>query len=591
MTNGIASNNNRYMVSNTGIDRPELQGKIEKAKQSVTTNVESNSAAQIINSNTKPKSWVDTAKYFVPIYMADKLVDTAIGGKGNGLLGKIAQFGDKISNIFRLNNIISKKSGSKISNFIKKNRFTKYFTNDYKAIAKSSMAKSRSLTNEFTQKLIEELNNAGLNVSEQISVDELIKKAEECIKDNPGASKKISILKNKLSACELKLGKTGLGNILAKGTLRTKDVLTYGGGILGLLFTVSSIKNTIKETKEAPKGEKLSTFMHVLSEQYLGILLFQPSISLMYRLCGNKYRGMTLEGRNALKELIKAANSNPNITKEGVKVAKLQRDLLLKGVDKNKVAELAGKGLKEAKKLAKSLKGEGAKLKFWEKPLKSIGKILSTGLDKIHKPKVTNYGKFLRKILDKLHLSALFKDGKIKTPATLGGFAGGFARFAIIMFVLQPLLQKPLTKLCHKIFGEPKTYLAKNNTKSSNNDTKITAPAVEENPTNETNFLKLYSQRQTENQQQANVSSDSKQMQNSAPLPAASVTTPIKPQNNNEDPAAALNLSKKSNSKDVYIPSINVNIVDEIDPQIHAEVQDRIKANSKFIKNVSKKIG
>ena len=312
MANGINSNYQQYMGKNINIDNPELQGKIEKAKQSVTTNVESNSAAQIINSNTQPKSLADTAKYFVPIYIADKFIDGAIGGKGNGILGKIAGLGDKISNTFKLNNIISKKSGSKISNFIKNNRFTKYFTNDYKAIAKSSMAKSHTMTEGFTQSLIGELKKAGLELSEKTSVDELIKQANEFIKNNPGTSQKISILKNKLLASESKLGKTGLGNILAKGTLKTKDVLTYGGGIFGLLFTVSAIKNTIKETKEAPKGEKLSTFMHVLSEQYLGLLLFKPSISLMYKLCGNKYRGMTLEGRNALKELIKAANSNPN---------------------------------------------------------------------------------------------------------------------------------------------------------------------------------------------------------------------------------------------------------------------------------------
>ena len=196
MANGINSNYQQYMGKNINIDNPELQGKIEKAKQSVTTNVESNSAAQIINSNTQPKSLADTAKYFVPIYIADKFIDGAIGGKGNGILGKIAGLGDKISNTFKLNNIISKKSGSKISNFIKNNRFTKYFTNYYKAIAKSSMAKSHTMTEGFTQSLIGELKKAGLELSEKTSVDELIKQANEFIKNNPGTSQKISILKN-----------------------------------------------------------------------------------------------------------------------------------------------------------------------------------------------------------------------------------------------------------------------------------------------------------------------------------------------------------------------------------------------------------
>ncbi len=221
--------------------------------------------------------------------------------------------------------------------------------------------------------------------------------------------------------------------------------------------------------------------MHVLSEQYVGLILFQPSMNLMYKLGGNKYRGMTVDARETLKNLIKTTNNNESITKEGLKIAKLQRDLLIKGVDRSKVMALTKNTYSEAKAIAKTLKGKGAKLKLWERPLKFAGKILSIGLDKIQK---------LHSV--KLPFKLPLIGNKIKLPQiSLSGFAGGAMRFAIIMFILQPLLQKPLTKLTHKIFGEPKTYLNKQKEKEENKQPEIIA----ENPTSnkqETNLLKIW---------------------------------------------------------------------------------------------------
>ena len=67
-----------------------------------------------------------------------------------------------------------------------------------------------------------------------------------------------------------------------------------------------------------------------------------------------------------------------------------------------------------------------------------MGKILDTGLDTVKSPTIA---------------------GKLKNKAK--GFAGGFGRLILIMFVLSSALQKPITKLCHKLFGEPKSYIAK----------------------------------------------------------------------------------------------------------------------------------
>ncbi len=69
---------------------------------------------------------------------------------------------------------------------------------------------------------------------------------------------------------------------------------------------------------------------------------------------------------------------------------------------------------------AKAIMKNGA---WWEKALRLPGKILGMGLE-----------------------------GK---PGTLKGAGGGALRFALYMFVLSPLLIKPVMKLCHTIFGKP----------------------------------------------------------------------------------------------------------------------------------------
>lgn len=738
MANLINSVNKGYTVANAGLKQDEVQATLEKTKQVAADSFESNSAVKTMSGATSTDGLIGVLQVYPFLFLADKAVEAGMSKKGaNGLLAKAASLGDKISNTFHLERFLSLKHAEKVSNFLKNNTFTKYFTKDYKAIAKSSMAKSKNLTQELieqqTPQLIMEnitdlkhnyhfataLKNGTVSLSDDIlkimdnvgnlkqpvsqqylkevsnMLDEMLTKllgktdlkvpssldevSKKCIratkavyipnneeiqslvwlknkidnilsgKETLNSSKQISellcqnlsILKklhpefsviskngisqkasetlfnstlsntddvvatlskekvsaiadeliskglgngkltginNKLKASKLKTGNTLLGQLFAKGALKTKNILTYGGGAISLIFAAQAFSQAIKATKEAPKGEKKATFMHVMSEQYLGMILFQPSIALLYNTGGNKYRGMTPEGRQAFTELVnnvnktvdsaeiakiqqkllrkgadvngvksmtgkslaeakkiaseldggnvlvkalsfinapiktinkmlhqkdgisdlakdtiaeiaKQSKTNQPIIKETAKVAKLQSELLLKGVDKDKVATLAGKSIKEAKKLAKSMKGDGANLKFWEKPLKFAGKILDVGLDSIKSP--TKLGK---------------AGGKIR------GFAGGFARFALIMFIIQPFIQKPVTKLCHKIFGEPKTYLAKQQTEEGKKGKKSKkvkgeAPSTTQNTTNtqqtSTNLLDLWRNKQAADSQKS----------------------------------------------------------------------------------------
>ncbi len=495
-----------------------IQETLTKSRQAVTDSFESNSVGKIITDD-EPSSKQTAIMMVPPLMLLDNMVENRIRGN-KGLLKRIANIGDNISHKLNFDKLFSKKSASKLSSFLKNNRFFKYFTDDFKAVPKTNLARSVKMSDTYATELLTNIQNAikmpeyskvassisaktakiierisSAHDTASISHSSLISTAEELIAKgidvvNPGSMlkkhKSLSASRNKLIASMSKMGNTGLGSTAAKAALKTKNVLTYGGGLLSLYFTASAIINAVKATKNAPKGEKTSTFMHVMSEQYVGLILFQPCTNLMYKICGNKYRGMTKDARTALKNLIKNTNNSETLTSEGLKIAKLQRNLLIKGVDKNKVMLLSKKSYSEARTLAKALSKQGSKLKLWEQPLKFAGRILSMGLDKMKKAKSV-----------KLPFKIPFIPSKIKIPQpTIGGFIGGAMRLAIIMMVLQPLLQKPITKLTHKLFGEPKTYLnkQKNNAGATQNEQENyhILPKTPQNKKTETNLIRLY---------------------------------------------------------------------------------------------------
>lgn len=607
---------NKYNVSNYGSKQIELKetlGKsketleksketLEKSKQAVNESVSGNSAVLTATSGMNDKKSMYQTLSLVPVvYYTDRFLNTKMAGdEAQSLLGKTASLGDKISSALNLDKIISKFNGKKVSNFIKNNSFTKYFTEEFKAIPKSSMAKRQTLGEEYTSKLFTGLKDAitkpnGLyevltaknsplkeetvRILEQIkeneklttmplkelcnASDDLIKNGLDTIK--PGsltsAPVRLSELRNKAKAANLETGKSVFGKVLTKANLKTKDVITYGGGLLSAYFLASAIINAAKATKEAPEGEKTSTLMHVLSEQYLGMLLFQPSINILYKAGGNKYRGMSIEGRNALADLVKNANIKGDLTKEGLKVVNLQKKLLLKGVDKDKASQLAGKGLKEAKNLYENLKKDGTKLKLWEKVLKGLGTVLDTGLDTV----------------------------KLKKGPTLKGFLGGFGRFALIMFVIQPVIQKPMTKLCHKIFGEPKAYLSKQNEGKDKETKNSSTPSTPDNQirnTSSTNLLNIYGNK-TANQIPDNTNDLLGQKTKDGN--GTNIAT-----GENESDIAALNLFNKDKKQEEekeerYIPSTEVHY-DNTDQEalIEAQLKEIRKKAYSAQKNIEK---
>lgn len=804
MTNLLGATNNINKVTDTIIKNENVQATVNKSKEVVSDSFQNSSAVKTMSGAGD----TNNLKYLPAVYLADLMIEKGFQKGGNkDSLSRWAKIGDKISDMFHLDAFFE-KAGKQL-NKVKSNRFFKYFSNDYKAIPKSSMAKPRALADELLGSLADEttgifeklkqnkefgnkLKSGAVTLSDDAMAalkkagtltepmsDDLVRDVFKALKElstklpdederkalksisgelvkylnngrklhggsktvvsmlsdtdvantiattlsmlkdkpeiaslSPQAKKvftsivqnaddvaakipkekvagiveeliskgilddaaledtakgilgslttstkqKVIGLRNKANAASMSKGKSILGKHLSKGALRAKDTMTMGGGILGALFTSMAIAQTLKETKDAPEGEKLSTFMHVLSEQYLGMILYQPSINLMYKLGGNKYRGMTPEAKKTLNNLVtktnikvdasdvaklqqklirkgiepeavaklsgksikeakqiakgltgggilgkvlgfikspigsisklfagkpelsqksldaieeiakKAKLDRPEIA-QSVKIAKLQKSLLLKGVDKEKVASLSGKTVKEARKLAKSLGKEGAKLKFWEKPLKAIANLLTTGLDTI---KGTGAG---------------------KAGSKLKGFVGGFGRFALIMFVLQPLIQKPITKLINKIFGKPTTYLAKQKAAEgtpNNEGTEVAATNSETTVPNTTNLLDIWSAKQNPAPQVPQPEIATTEIKTDSATPNIQINNTFAPnQQPKQDEVAALNLFNKDKKEERYIPSINVTF-EEQPSAAEARAEALLKSTESLIKNTKK---
>ena len=510
----------------------------EQIKENVTTNVSENPTVKASSGMQDPKVLAGALCIWPALMEIVKPINKSISGEyKSSMLGKIGTFGDNVYTKLHLDNLAKATKSSGIKNFIKTNRFTKYFTKDYAARPSISLVRSLGTKSElagdalnvlreiheknpalnladfFNPKMLKDL---GLQTGEAAKdalkganpadyVDDLAvglhKMAEHCKTNGiPESFKLGKFLKRHIRLSELRnklitiapnqtkkafekagidtanmVAKTPLGKGLAKGSLRTLEGLTNGmaGGPAGTILQAFCFAQAIKEAHEAPKGEKLSTFMHVVVNDLGAYLLFSSSKDLVYMAAGNKYRGMTKEGISAFREFLTKVNAS-ELSGQALKIAKAQKKLFLKGVSADAVKQFGEKvasnpgSMKSAMKEA--MKG-APKLKLWERPLKAAGKIIGGGLDAI-------------------------KAGPMKKYPKLSGIAGGALRFGLVMFVAAPLLLKPITKICHKIFGEPKTYLAKEKGDKGKNKPQ---PVQEEarQPVNAMDLIKQYQNEST----------------------------------------------------------------------------------------------
>ncbi len=245
------------------------------------------------------------------------------------------------------------------------------------------------------------------------------------------------------------LGKevTKLGKTLPKQAIKTLEGITNGGagGKLMIIIQASIFAQAIKKAIDAPKGEKLSTFTENIANDFGFFLSLPLQVKASHAVGGLKYIGIEgwktagqEQSVKTLREMIKNLNSK---------------------VDAGTISHIDY--LKESKKIKEFLKGDS---KWYQQPLKFIGKIFSTGLDaETIKPFVDTADKsFGTSVFNKLRNLT----NKIKGPGL-----GMVIRFAIGTMIIGPIIAKGVTKISHLIFGRPtKSVLDKEEDKNKTNN-------------------------------------------------------------------------------------------------------------------------
>lgn len=229
------------------------------------------------------------------------------------------------------------------------------------------------------------------------------------------------------------LGKevTAIGKSAPKQAIKTLEGLTNGGagGKILIVIQAAMFAQAIKKAMDAPKGEKLSTFTENVANDFGFFLSLPLQVKASHAIGGLKYIG--------IKDWDKIGQ------KESVKVFHNMIESLNKRVVEGTISQVDY--IKEAKNIKKYLKGDS---KWYQQPLKLLGKIFSTGLD----------AETILPYIDKADKSfgAQLYHGAMGIVNNLKGKGfGTVLRFAAGTMVVGPLVAKVVTKISHLIFGRP----------------------------------------------------------------------------------------------------------------------------------------
>lgn len=215
----------------------------------------------------------------------------------------------------------------------------------------------------------------------------------------------------------------------------------FAGGKIAPFLQAYFLAAAAMKAKDAPEGQKLATFM---DEEAMGVAtLFTMPIatSALTRLGGAaKYIGM---GKTV-------AEQTQNVDKYRNLIKALNEKIDAKSITR-------GEYLDEVKNIKNVLKGD---TKWWQKPIKAIGKILGSNYNaETIKPYLDDV---VPSDMGKLQTLGIGVSNKLKNIAYklksgkyMGLTPGGMLRFAIVMFVLSPIVSKPIKWAVNKIFGKP----------------------------------------------------------------------------------------------------------------------------------------
>lgn len=247
----------------------------------------------------------------------------------------------------------------------------------------------------------------------------------------------LSEMANKLEALkglDSKVGTT-TGKLLSKSMLRTMEGLTNAtaGGKFAIAMQAFCFAQALAKTIDAPKGEKVKTFMENVVYDLSFYLLMPLGINLMHHAGGLKYIGLNKEQVAAYRTALSAFNdkvASGNMSAEAYKTGKKELVNMLKGDTKM--------SLKNDSLLTSGLKGIKNIL---HKPLKLAGRVLTVGLETI-KPFQSSDGATIKNFFRRL-------------PYNLKKGSGYPTRFLAYMMLIAPPLAAAVVKVPHAIFGKP----------------------------------------------------------------------------------------------------------------------------------------
>ncbi len=206
-----------------------------------------------------------------------------------------------------------------------------------------------------------------------------------------------------------------LGKKLSGGTFRALEALSNGmaGGKVAVALQAFFLAQSLKEGMDAPKGDRFKTFAESMASFMAMMLTMGLQLRVFNKAAGLKNIGMSPENYKKYHETIEKLNA-------------------------------AGKAGDEA--AYNALKAElnnikSGKVKFWQKPFKWVGNLLSWGR--------------IKETIRPLKTANPFKNALKMTGYGAKIGAGYVGRFAFIATVVMSLFTDTAVKISHKIFGKP----------------------------------------------------------------------------------------------------------------------------------------
>lgn len=206
-----------------------------------------------------------------------------------------------------------------------------------------------------------------------------------------------------------------LGKKLSGGTFRALEALSNGmaGGKVAVALQAFFLAQSLKEGLDAPKGDRFKTFAESMASFMAMMLTMGLQLRVFNKAAGLKNIGMSPENYKKYHETIEKLNA-------------------------------AGKAGDEA--AYNALKAElnnikSGKVKFWQKPFKWVGNILSWGR--------------IKETVRPLKTANPLKNALKMTGYGAKICAGYVGRFAFLATVVMSLFTDTAVKISHKIFGKP----------------------------------------------------------------------------------------------------------------------------------------